>query len=97
MAARCLECVQIFMFSIKADVPICLHSYMNHIFLDCGQRTAPDHGVVTIVSGNGYTEGSVIRFDCNPGYIASSPITTTCTTSGTWSNNDDVICSKGIL
>ena len=70
---------------------------MNHIFLDCGARTAPENGVVTILSGNGFTEGSVIRFDCNPGFNPSSSFTPTCTTSGTWSNSDDVICSKGIL
>lgn len=48
----------------------------------------------TILSGGGRSYGTIVRFDCDPGYIRSGPPTLLCMSNGTWSGDVPTCSSK---
>jgi len=51
------------------------------------------HANTTVLNGGGLNYGSVIRFECDPGYIRTGDPVLLCQSNGTWSG-DVPSCSK---
>lgn len=43
------------------------------------------HGNATILNGGGRSYGTIVRFECDPGYVRSGPPVVLCMSNGTWS------------
>ena len=50
---------------------------------NCGVPIPPDNG--TVVNSTGTLEGSVIYYQCNPGFIPLDVMSAVCTAVGSWS------------
>ncbi|XP_077869987.1 sushi domain-containing protein 2-like [Saccoglossus kowalevskii] len=89
-----VECI--FDFQVTNDVDTALgtskalHAY-DVVVLDtlqvttCGYLPTPRNGIKT---GSSYLKGSVITFDCLPGFTLSGSATRICLDDGTWDNHN---------
>ena len=60
---------------------------------NCGVPVPPDNG--TIVNYTGTLEGSVVNYQCNPGFGPLGEMSAVCAANGSWSPDPaDVICRK---
>ena len=61
---------------------------------DCGTPPSPVSGSVQPHTNT--TEGSVVVFQCDPGFVPVGEMTTVCGRNGQWTPNPgDVTCSPG--
>lgn len=44
------------------------------------------HANSTILSGGGRSYGTIVRFECDPGYVRSGQPVVLCMSNGTWSS-----------
>lgn len=59
----------------------------------CAPLPEAPHANMTILNGGGRSYGTIVRFECEPGYIRTGHPVILCMSNGTWS--DDVpICSR---
>lgn len=61
-------------------VPACTAS-------QCGPLPQVQHANVTVLNGEGTNYGSVIRFECDPGYVRTGDPVLLCQSNGTWSGS----------
>lgn len=54
------------------------------------------HANVTVLNGLGRSYGTIVRYECEPGYIRSGPPVILCMSNGTWSGDVPVCSSKFI-
>lgn len=68
----------------------------NKYYLASQCAALPDvpHANVTILNGLGRSYGTIIRYECEPGYIRSGPPVILCMSNGTWSGEVPVCSSK---
>ncbi|CAG9863735.1 unnamed protein product [Phyllotreta striolata] len=66
--------------------PTCLAS-------QCSSLPDVPHANVTVLNGLGRSYGTIVRYECEPGYIRSGPPVILCMSNGTWSG-DVPICSR---
>ncbi|KAJ9591926.1 hypothetical protein L9F63_001528, partial [Diploptera punctata] len=66
-------------------LPTCLAS-------QCSPLPDSIHANVTILNGGGRSYGTIVRYECEPGYIRSGHPVILCMSNGTWSGNVP-ICS----
>lgn len=59
--------------------PLCLAS-------QCPPLPEVPHANVTLLNGGGRSYGSIVRFECNPGYERTGHPVLICSSNGTWSN-----------
>ncbi|ODN06404.1 Fibropellin-1 [Orchesella cincta] len=59
-------------------LPLCLAS-------QCPPLPETPNAKQNILSGGGRSYGTIVRFDCDPGYIRNGPPTLLCMSNGTWS------------
>lgn len=65
------------------------------IFLasQCAPLPEAPHSNITILNGGGRSYGTIVRFECEPGYVRSGHPVILCMSNGTWS--DEVpTCSR---
>lgn len=53
------------------------------------------HANVTILNGGGRSYGTIVRYECEPGYVRSGQPVLLCMSNGTWSG-DVPSCSKAL-
>lgn len=53
------------------------------------------HANVTILNGGGRSYGTIVRYECEPGYVRSGQPVLLCMSNGTWSG-EVPSCSKAI-
>ena len=59
----------------------------------CPPLPEAPHANMTILNGGGRSYGTIVRFECEPGYVRSGHPVILCMSNGTWS--DDVpVCSR---
>ncbi|CAG7724478.1 unnamed protein product [Allacma fusca] len=61
-------------------LPLCLAS-------QCPPLPETPNEKQTILSGGGRSYGTIVRFECDPGYIRTGPPTLLCMSNGTWSGD----------
>lgn len=62
----------------------------------CSLLPEAPHSNITILNGGGRSYGTIVRFECEPGYVRSGHPVILCMSNGTWS--DEVpTCSRGYL
>lgn len=66
------------------------------LFLASQCAALPDvqHVNVTILNGLGRSYGTIVRYECEPGYIRSGPPVILCMSNGTWSGEVPVCARK---
>lgn len=79
---------------------LCKNSFLSTLFICVASQCPPlpetPNAKQTILSGGGRSYGTIVRFDCDPGYVRSGPPTLLCMSNGTWSG-DVPTCSSKIL
>lgn len=70
----------------KLILKICLAS-------QCPPLAETPHANVTILNGGGRSYGTIVRFQCEPGYVRSGHPVVLCMSNGTWSSGVPV-CSR---
>ncbi|ENN80781.1 hypothetical protein YQE_02790, partial [Dendroctonus ponderosae] len=65
----------------------------NCLASQCATLPEVPHANVTILNGLGRSYGTIIRYECEPGYIRSGPPVILCMSNGTWSG-DVPVCSR---
>lgn len=59
----------------------------------CASLPEAPHSNITILNGGGRSYGTIVRFECEPGYVRSGHPVILCMSNGTWS--DEVpTCSR---
>lgn len=53
------------------------------------------HANVTILNGGGRSYGTIVRYECEPGYVRTGQPVLLCMSNGTWSGEVPT-CSKAI-
>ena len=76
-----------------------MYSHFLHLFLlivavSCTEPRSPSHGSR---SGDDFTFGKTVSYQCDPGYKITGSRTRTCTASGTWSGNQPSCKGKNLL
>lgn len=71
-------------------LPTCLAS-------QCAPLPDVIHGNATILNGGGRSYGTIIRFECDPGYVRSGAPVILCSSNGTWSGDVPTCSSKGFF
>lgn len=52
----------------------------------CPPLAETPHSNVTILNGGGRSYGTIVRFECEPGYIRNGHPVVLCMSNGTWSS-----------
>lgn len=74
---------------IKCNKKICLSLSASQ----CAPLPEAPHSNITILNGGGRSYGTIVRFECEPGYVRSGHPVILCMSNGTWS--DEVpTCSR---
>ncbi|XP_071439306.1 uncharacterized protein uif isoform X2 [Hetaerina americana] len=61
-------------------LPTCLAS-------QCAPLPETPHAIQTVLNGGGRSYGTIVRYECEPGYIRSGHPVILCMSNGTWSGN----------
>ncbi|CAG9836717.1 unnamed protein product [Diabrotica balteata] len=65
----------------------------NCLASQCAALPEVPHANATILNGLGRSYGTIMRYECEPGYIRSGPPVILCMSNGTWSG-DVPVCSR---
>ncbi|XP_028131495.1 sushi, von Willebrand factor type A, EGF and pentraxin domain-containing protein 1 isoform X2 [Diabrotica virgifera virgifera] len=65
----------------------------NCLASQCATLPEVPHANATILNGLGRSYGTIMRYECEPGYIRSGPPVILCMSNGTWSG-DVPVCSR---
>ena len=52
----------------------------------CAPLPEAPHANITILNGGGRSYGTIVRFECEPGYVRSGHPVILCMSNGTWSD-----------
>ena len=67
--------------------------YFTCVASQCVTLPEVPHATVTVLNGLGRSYGTIVRYECEPGYVRSGHPVILCMSNGTWS--DDVpTCSR---
>lgn len=72
------------------QITYCLSSLASQ----CVALPEVPHANVTILNGLGRSYGTIVRFECEPGYIRSGHPVILCMSNGTWSGDVPTCTSK---
>lgn len=53
----------------------------------CSPLPETPHANGTVLNGGGRSYGTIVRFECEPGYVRSGHPVILCMSNGTWSSN----------
>ena len=70
-----------------------LHLRLIIAAVSCPYPRSPSHGSL---SGDDFTFGKKISYNCEPGYKITGSRTRTCTASGTWSGTQPTCTGKSL-
>lgn len=70
-----------------------IHSSIDIPASQCAPLPEAPHSNITILNGGGRSYGTIVRFECEPGFVRSGHPVILCMSNGTWS--DEVpTCSR---
>ena len=79
----------------------CIESYcvlkLTYFLVDCRlpDLGEPQYGFIVDYCNLATTEGSVITFQCDPGFSPAAEMTATCNSSGQWSTDpSQLVCTS---
>lgn len=67
---------------------------MNFLASQCPPLPESPHANTTILNGGGRSYGTIVRYECEPGYARSGHPVILCMSNGTWSGSVPVCTSK---
>ena len=67
------------------------------ILVNCSIPNEPVNGVILNYAELVITEGSVITFQCDPGFSPAAEMTATCNSSGQWSTDPSQLVCIGSI
>jgi len=59
--------------------------YIHFTASQCPPLPETQNAKQSILSGGGRSYGTIVRFDCDAGYVRTGPPTLLCMSNGTWS------------
>lgn len=70
------------------------HTLVSFPASQCSPLPESPHANVTVLNGGGRSYGTIVRYECEPGYVRSGHPVILCMSNGTWSGDVPTCSSK---
>ena len=77
-----MPCTQLFFIYTECT---CMYVFVHYVLVNCRVPDEPVNGTILDYDNIDTIEGSVITFQCSPGFLPEGEMTATCTNAGIWS------------
>lgn len=86
---RYIQLIRLFFFDV-------IISFSLFVASQCSALPEVPHANMTILNGLGRSYGTIVRYECDPGYIRTGHPVILCMSNGTWSG-DVPTCTRELL